>query len=100
MPTKTAGVRVPDLVWIPKVQVGEAVAKDPMRLVPPLALVPPLVVEVLSEHDRWPVLAHKARSYLETGVRGVAVVRLDGAIAYDRADGVHAESVSGLRVSP
>lgn len=58
--TKTAGVRVPDLVWISKDRVEEAVAQDPMQL------VPPLVVEVLSESDRWSVLAHKVRAYLET----------------------------------
>jgi len=59
--TKTDGVRVPDLVWISKDRVEEAVAQDPMQL------VPPLVVEVLSESDRWSVLAHKVRAYLETG---------------------------------
>lgn len=62
-----------------------------------MRLVPPLVVEVVSEADRWPILAHKVRAYLETGVREVAVVRLDGSIAY--YDGVYAESVFGLRLS-
>lgn len=93
MLTKAAGVRVPNLVWIPQDRVQEAVAKDPMRL------VPPLVVEVVSEADRWPVVAHKVRAYLETGVREVAVVQLDGSISYFRSDGVHSESVFGLRLS-
>jgi Uma2 family endonuclease len=91
--TKTTGVRVPDLVWIPKDDVQEAVAQDPMQV------APPLVVEVLSESDRWSVLAHKVQAYLETGMREVAVVQLDGSIAYYRSDGVHPESVYRLRLA-
>lgn len=93
MLTKAAGIRVPDLVWIPKDDVQDAVTQDPMQL----AL--PLVVDMLSEHDRWPVLAHKVRAYLQTDVRDVAVVRLDGSIAYFRSDGVYAESAFGLQLS-
>lgn len=60
---------------------------------------PDLVVEVLSPGNRGTEVAHKVQAYLDSGVREVLVVGLDGAVRWHRADGAHAQSTSGLVIT-
>ena len=91
--TKTAGVRVPDLVWMPAERWSGVMASG--------ALVesPDLVVEVLSPGNRAGEIRHKVRAHLDSGTREVVVVGLDGSMRYQRADGVHAESSFALALA-
>lgn len=91
--TKTAGVRVPDVAWMPPRRwSGTADGSDV------LVEAPDLVVEVLSPGNRKAEVAHKVRAYLASGVREVVVVAVDGTIAFHRQDGVHADSALGVKL--
>ena len=88
--TRDAGVRKPDVAWMPgprwaAVQAGET-----------LLDAPELLVEVLSPGNRRSEIAHKLRAYLASGTTEVIVVALDGSIAFHRADGVHPQSAFGV----
>lgn len=87
--TKTAGVRVPDLVWMPSQRWSRAMAGG-------LVESPDLAVEVLSPGNRNAEISHKVRAYLDSGVREVLVVGLDGSMRYHRVDGVHTTSCFAL----
>lgn len=89
--TKGAGVRCPDVSWLPKDRLSEVMD------VGPLESAPPLVVEVLSPSSYPAQIAHKTRAYLETGVREVIVVAMDGTITFHRRDGQHTESAIGVK---
>jgi len=90
--TTTAGVRVPDVVWMPQEWWNQlprnAVLQDPE-----------LVVEVLSPGNRQPAMNHKIQGYLNSGVKEVVVIGLTGAIDYYRHDGIHPTSVFKLTLS-
>ena len=91
--TITAGIRVPDVVWIPEAMWQETtVQQEPM-------LAPPLVVEVLSPGNRQPEMNHKIQGYLQSGVKEVIIVGLTGTIEYVRHDGRHTTSTFPLQLS-
>lgn len=91
--TAHAGVRCPDVAWLPKGQTLELLDEDP------LPFVPTFVAEVLAPHDREPVIAHKIGAYLAGGATEVAVVATDGKVEFHRADGVHESSSMGVTFS-
>ena len=90
--TTTAGLRVPDVVWMPQ---------DRWNQLPAHAVVqaPELVVEVLSPGNRKPAMNHKIQGYLQSGVKEVIVIGLTGTIEYIREDGVHPTSIFNLTLS-
>ena len=91
--TGSAGVRCPDIAWLPSDRLPEVLN------VGPLENAPPLIVEVLSPGNRKQEMAHKIRGYLDGGVQEVAVVALDGTVAFYREDGPHPESALGVRLA-
>ena len=84
--TTSAGVRVPDVVWMPKAKWEVVTTKQD------LLQAPELVVEVLSPGNRQPEMNHKIQGYLGSGVKEVMVIGLTGSIEYYRQDGVHTNS--------
>ena len=88
--TQSAGVRVPDVTWMPTPRWAV------VRTENDLLQAPDLVVEVLSPGNRRAEMAHKLQAYLASGIGEVIVVALDGGIRFHRADGVHAESAFGV----
>ena len=91
--TTTAGIRVPDVVWIPDTMSQNQIAhQEPL-------LAPPLVVEVLSPGNRQPEMNHKIQGYLNSGIKEVVVIGLTGAIDYYHQDGVHTTSIFNLKLS-
>lgn len=90
--TRTAGIRVPDVVWMPQTRWNQ---------LPPHAVLeaPELVVEVLSPGNRKPEMNHKIQGYLQSGVQEVIVIGLAGGIEYIRQDGVHASSMFALTLT-
>ena len=90
--TKNAGVRKPDVVWMPTARWNELTKDND------LLQAPDLVVEVLSPSNRRAEIAHKVRAYLASGITEVIVVALDGGIAFHRADGVHAQSAFSVKL--
>ncbi len=90
--TPTAGIRVPDVVWMPQ---------DRWNQHPRNAVLeaPDLVVEVLSPGNRQPEMDHKIHGYLQAGIKEVIVVGLTGTIEYRRQDGRHPTSTFPLQLS-
>jgi Uma2 family endonuclease len=90
--TTTAGIRVPDVVWMPE----ERWKQHPRNTV---LDAPDIVVEVLSPGNRTPEMDHKIHGYLKSGVKEVIVVGLTGTIEYIHPDGRHATSIFPLQLS-
>ncbi len=90
--TTTAGIRVPDVVWIPQARWNQLPGNAVLQ-------APELVVEVLSPGNRKPEMNHKIQGYLQSGVQEVIVVGLTGGLEYIRQDGVHAMSMFNLKLS-
>jgi len=91
--TTSAGVRVPDVVWMPE---------DKWQVVTTnqdLLQSPDLVVEVLSPGNRQTEINHKIQAYLASGIQEVLVVGLTGTIEFYRQDGVHSSSVLNVTLS-
>jgi len=88
--TTSAGVRVPDVVWMPEPKWKAATTKQD------LLEAADLVVEVLSPGNRQPEMQHKIHGYLQSGVKEVILVGLTGTIEYIREDGVHPTSLFNL----
>jgi len=93
--TRTAGVRKPDVVWMPSAR-WAALSGQPEGA--DILSAPDLAVEVLSPRNRRAEIAHKVAAYLASGTTEVVVVALDGAVVFHHADGAHAESVLGVRL--
>ena len=91
--TATAGIRVPDVVWMPEDRWHVVTTADG------LVKGPDLVVEVLSPANRHPEMTHKIQGYLSSGGQEVIVVGLAGTIEYIRQGGVHAISMFNLKLS-
>ncbi len=89
--TTTAGIRVPDVVWMPQ----ERWRQHPRNTV---LDAPDIVVEVLSPGNRKPEMDHKIYGYLQSGVKEVIVVGLTGTIEYIHPDGRHAASIFPLQL--
>lgn len=92
MLTWTAGVRRPDVVWLP------AERKTETQIAGPMQTVPPLVVEVLSPGNRKAEIQHKTQAYLNSSVREVVIIARNGKVTYHRRDGAHTESALGLEL--
>ena len=90
--TATAGIRVPDVVWMPQARWNQLPRNAVLE-------APDLVVEVLSPGNRKPEMDHKIHGYLQSGVKEVIVVSLTGSIEYVRSDGLHSTSVFKLTLS-
>ena len=85
--TPTAGIRVPDVVWMPE-EKWQIVTTDEG-----LVQAPELVVEVLSPGNRQTEINHKIHAYLASGIQEVLVVGLTGSLEFFRQDGVHTTSI-------
>jgi len=90
--TTTAGLRVPDVVWMPQTRWDQLPRNAVLQ-------APELVVEVLSPGNRKPEMQHKIQGYLGSGVKEVVVIGLTGTIEYIRPDGVHPKSIFKLNLS-
>jgi len=90
--TTTAGIRVPDVIWMPQARWDELPRNAILQ-------APDLVVEVLSPGNRKPEMNHKIHGYLHSGVKEVVIVGLNGTIEFVRQDGVHPTSVFNLTLS-
>lgn len=90
--TTTAGLRVPDVVWMPQARWDQFSRNAVLQ-------APELVVEVLSPGNRKPEMNHKIQGYLSSGVKEVVVIGLTGTIEYIRQDGVHATSMFNLTLT-
>jgi len=88
--TGTAGVRVPDVLWMPPPK-----WKD-LPNTPTVFEAPDIVVEVLSPGNRKGEMDHKIHGYLKSGVKEVIVVGLTGTIDYIHPDGRHTTSTFPL----
>jgi Uma2 family endonuclease len=90
--TTTAGIRVPDVVWMPQARWDQLPRNAVLQ-------APELVVEVLSPGNRKPEMNHKIQGYLSSGVKEVVVIGLTGTIEYVRQDGVHPTSMFNLTLT-
>jgi len=90
--THTAGIRVPDVVWMPQVRWNQLPRNAVLE-------APDIVVEVLSPGNRKPEMDHKIHGYLQSGVKEVIVVGLTGTIEYVRQDGRYPTSAFPLQLS-
>ncbi len=88
--TNDAGIRVPDVVWMPEEKWDVVMTADG------LLYAPDLVVEVLSPGNRETEINHKTHAYLASGVQEVIIVDLTGTIEYIRQDGVYPTSPFNL----
>ena len=84
--TTSAGVRVPDVVWMPDDKWQVVTVEEG------LIHAPDFVVEVLSPGNRQVEINHKVQAYLASGIQEVLVVCLDGTLEFYRQDGVHTNS--------
>ena len=91
--TTMAGVRVPDVVWMPEKKWQRVTAHND------LIQAPDLVVEVLSPGNRQTEINHKVQAYLTSGIQEVIIVGLTGSIEFHRHNGVHTTSQFNLTLS-
>ncbi|GJL54707.1 MAG: hypothetical protein NPIRA02_18390 [Nitrospirales bacterium] len=91
--TATAGIRVPDVVWMPdeKWQV--------VNLEEGLVQAPDLVVEVLSPGNRQTEILHKLQAYLTSGIHEVIILDLKGTLTFHRTDGQHDASSFNIQLN-
>ncbi|WP_447971105.1 Uma2 family endonuclease [Nitrospira sp. M1] len=90
--TTTAGIRVPDVVWMPQNRWNQLPRNAVLE-------APELAVEVLSPGNRKPEMNHKIQGYLQSGVQEVILIGLTGSIEYVRQDGVHSTSIFNVTLS-
>ncbi|GJL55322.1 MAG: hypothetical protein NPIRA02_24540 [Nitrospirales bacterium] len=90
--TSTAGLRVPDVVWMPQ----ERWDRLPRNAI---LEAPELVVEVLSPGNRKAEINHKIQGYLHSGIKEVIVIGLTGTIEYFRTEGVQSSSTFNITLS-
>ena len=91
--TTSAGIRVPDVVWMPE-EKWQVVLIDQ-----DLLQAPDLVVEVLSPGNRQAEINHKIQAYLASGIQEVIVVGLDGTITYHHPAGIKPTSTFGITLT-
>ena len=85
--TSTAGIRVPDVVWMPEEKWKIVTTEEG------LIQAPELVVEVLSPRNRQTEINQKIHAYLASGIREVLVVGLNGTLKFYHQDGIHTTSI-------
>lgn len=73
-PNWVKGARVPDLIYVEAGRLAAYKAGHPAWEDAPLALVPDLVVEIVSRNDRYSEIGAKVAGYLDDGVQTVWVV--------------------------
>ncbi len=91
--TSIAGIRVPDVVWMPEENWQVVTTKQD------LLQAPDLVVEVLSPGNRQTEINHKIQADLASGIQEVLVVGLTGTMEFHRQDGVHSTSTLNITLS-
>ncbi len=91
--TTTAGVRLPDVVWMPEERWQIVTTKDG------LVQAPEFVIEVLSPGNRQTEINHKIQACLASGIQEVLVVALNGTLEFYRQDGVHATSSRNITLA-
>ena len=91
--TTSAGVRVPDVVWMPEDKWQVVTIEEG------LVHAPDFVVEVLSPGNRQVEINYKVQAYLASGIQEVLVVGLNGTLEFYRQDGVHTTSSFNVRLS-
>lgn len=77
---------------------GEAIVEAAMLTKTAGVRVPDLVVEVLSPGNRRGEVAHEISAYLASGIPEVLFVALDGTLDFQRVDGTHSNSAFGARL--
>jgi len=89
--TRTFGVRVPDMVWMPEEKWPDDDAEQESI---PLAFAPDLCVEVLFGNAVCAAsLDSRTHAYLCSGAEEVIVVRADGTVEFRGREGVRSRSV-------
>ena len=91
--TTTAGIRVPDVVWMPEERWQIVTTKDG------LVHAPELVVEVLSLGNRQTGINHKIQTYLSSGIQETLVVGLTDTLEFYRQDGIHSTSSRNITLT-
>jgi Uma2 family endonuclease len=91
--TPTAGIRVPDVVWMPEEKWQIVTTEEG------LVQAPEFVVEVLSPGNRQTEINHKIHAYLSSGIQEVLVVGLTGTLEFYRQDGVHPTSTLNITLT-
>ncbi|MCW7537950.1 Uma2 family endonuclease [Aquabacterium sp. A7-Y] len=91
--TAAAGVRVPDVVWMPSERWKVVTTAED------LLEAPDLVVEVLSPGNRKTEVEHKVQAYLASGIREVIVIGLLGELDFHSCDGCRAASAFGVTLT-
>jgi hypothetical protein len=91
--TRSLGVRVPDVVWMPDEKWPD-VNDDT-----PLAIAPDLCVELLSGNAvRACSIDNRVSAYLHSGAEEVIVVGHDGSIEFRGRDGIRSSSIYKVRL--
>src|SRR5262249_29036429 len=92
----SAGILVPDVIWMPIARWSEASRRDP------LTFCPDICVDILSPSNLPNEMSRKIRAYLAAGAREVIIVGLQGEIRYWRVDGEFEASALGatLKIDP
>jgi len=89
--TRTFGIRVPDVVWMPEEKWPDDDAEQETN---PLAFAPDLCVEVLFGNAVCATsLASRTHAYLCSGAEEVIVVGADGTVEFRGREGVRSRSV-------
>jgi Uma2 family endonuclease len=91
--TRSFGIRVPDVVWMPYGK-WEGFDRDD-----PVPFVPDLCVEVLLDSDRQQSIVQRIKAYLEGGAAEVIVVGQRRQIEFWGAEGQRQASMFGITLS-
>lgn len=87
-----AGVRVPDVVWMPDGRLDEITETGD-----PPTRAPDVCIEVMSDSNDWAEMHEKRRLYREAGATEVWVVEEDGTVRFFEDDEIeHSEIISGF----
>ena len=87
------GIRVPDVVWMPRERWADCKGKTP------LPVVPDVCVEVLSPSNTREEIAMKVAAYLRGGAREVIVVGLKGEVELFGPEGKRESSSLGITLA-
>jgi Uma2 family endonuclease len=91
--TRSFGIRVPDVVWMPP-EKWEAIDRGL-----PVPFVPDLCVEVLLDRNSPEDIEHRVRAYLEDGAREVIVVGQRGELQFYGPNGLMQASAYGITLT-
>ncbi|TCG03590.1 hypothetical protein BZM27_47280 [Paraburkholderia steynii] len=91
--TRSFGIRVPDVIWMPPERWEEFDREVPVPFVPDLC------VEVLLDRSMPQDIGHRVRAYLEGGAREVIVVGRRGELQFCGMNGPLLASAFGITLS-